>query len=71
MSLPYIDADKIAEAFEFLRTGGDEEKAAAFLKCRVEDLPRLGLPVKSALQPAQQQSDEFDLFACDRLDGVM
>ena len=45
MILPYNDAEKIAEATEFLRNGGDEQKVAAFLKCRVEDLPQLlGLP---------------------------
>lgn len=71
MSLPYIDADKIAEATEFLRTGGDKQRAAAFLRCRVEELPMLGLPVKPAAGPALQQSTELDLWAADRLQEVL
>jgi hypothetical protein len=70
MILPYNDADKIAAADDFLRTGGDSERAAAYLGCRVQDLPRLGLPVKPATKPAQQ-SGEFDLWAADRLQEVL
>jgi hypothetical protein len=66
--IPYSDAEKIAEASEFLRNGGDEQKAAAFLQCRVEDLPTLlNLPSK----PAQQQSTELDLWAADKLQEVL
>lgn len=70
MILPYNDADKIAEVAEYLRTGGDEQRAAAYLKCRVEDLPRLGLPVKTS-KPAQQQSGELDLWAVEKLQEVL
>ena len=69
MSLPYIDADKIAEAIEARRHGANDDRIAAYLRCRVEDLPQLlGLP---STKPAQQQSEEFDLFAADRLDAVL
>jgi len=70
MILPYNDGDKIAETSEFLKNGGDEQRAAAYLGCKVEDLPRLGLPVRPS-QPTQQQSDEFDLWAADRLQEVL
>jgi hypothetical protein len=65
--IPYSDAEKIAEASEFLRNGGDEQKAAAFLQCRVEDLPTLlNLPSKPA-----QQTGELDLWAADKLQEVL
>ena len=65
---PYVDADKIAETSEFLRNGGDEERAAAYLRCKVEDLPTLlDLPSK----PAQQQSGELDLWAADEMKEVL
>jgi len=70
MSLPYNDGDKISAANDFLRTGGDRERAAAYLGCRVQDLPRLGLPVKPAAKPARQ-TVELDLWAADRLQEVL
>ena len=39
--MKYIDADTIREAREFLRNGGDEERAAAYLGCKPEDVPKL------------------------------
>lgn len=69
MILPYNDADKIAETTEFVRNGGDKQRAAAYLKCRVEDLPQLlGLP---SGEPAQQPSTEVDLWAADKLQEVL
>ena len=67
--IPYNDADKIAETTEFVRNGGDKQRAAAYLKCRVEDLPQLlGLP---SSKPAPQQSTELDLWAADKLQEVL
>lgn len=58
MSLPYNDGDKILEASEFLRNGGDEEKAAAYLGVKVEDLPQLlNLPSKSSANMVQEDPD--------------
>ena len=69
MILPYIDADKIAEAIEARRHGANDDRIAAYLRCRVEDLPQLlGLPVKSS-KPAQ--STEIDLWAADKLQEVL
>ncbi len=66
--MKYIDADTIREATEFLRNGGDEERAAAYLGCKPEDVPTLlDLPAK----PAQQQSGETDLWAADKLQEVL
>jgi hypothetical protein len=72
MSLPYSDAEKIAEASEFVRNGGDKEKAAAYLHCTIEELPRLlWEPAWKQVPASEPNPDEFDLFAADRLDGVL
>jgi hypothetical protein len=72
MSLPYRDADQIAEVSEFLRNGGDEQRAAAYLQVSVEDLPSmLGEPQWKHVPASGPNADEFDLFAADRLDGVL
>ena len=64
--MKYIDADTIREASEFLRNGGDKERAAAYLRCKVEDLPTLlDLPSKPA------PSTELDLWAADKLQEVL
>lgn len=69
MSLPYIDAEKTAEAIEARRHGANDDRIAAYLKCRVEDLPQLlGLP---SVKPAQQQTGELDLWAADKLQEVL
>lgn len=66
----YVEGDKLTAVNDFLRTGGDKQRAAAFLRCQVEELPLLGLPVKPATKPAQQ-TVEFDLWAADRLQEVL
>lgn len=60
MSLPYNDAEKIAEVAEYLRNNGDEQRAAAYLGCRVEDLPQLGLPVKTSKSSASMVAEDPD-----------
>jgi hypothetical protein len=72
MSLPYRDADQIAEVSEFLRNGGDEQRAAAYLQVSVEDLATLlGEPQWKQIPASEPKADEFDLFAAERLDGVL
>ena len=67
---PYVDADKIAETSEFLRNGGDEERAAAYLGCKVADLPKLlNLPAKSSGSMVAEDPDY--LWAADKLEGVL
>jgi hypothetical protein len=67
---PYVDADKIAETSEFLRNGGDNERAAAYLQCKVEDLPTLlDLPSKASANMVQEPS--VDLWAVEKLEGQL
>jgi hypothetical protein len=65
MSLPYRDADQIAEAKEALRQGTSPEYVAGFMRVTVKELNQLlGLP---ALQPVptDDQDQDFDLWAFD------
>ena len=66
----YRDGDTIEHANDYLRNGGDPEKAAAYLQCTVEELPQLlGLPQWKQAVPAADA--EFDLWRSDELDGVL
>ena len=70
MSLPYRDADQIAEATEAVRNGIPLDRVAGHLRVTVEELQQLlGLPQWRVVPPAA--SDEFDLFATDRLDAQL
>jgi hypothetical protein len=68
--MKYIDADTIRETSEFLRNGGDKEKAAAFLGCKPEDLPKLlDLP---SLKPVRGDTESgVDLWSVDRAKEVL
>jgi hypothetical protein len=70
MSLPYRDGDLIAEAKEFLRNGGDEERAAAYLQCKVEDLPKLlDLPKQKPIRAHVETG--VDLWAVEKLEAQL
>ena len=65
----YLDQSTVDEAREAYRNNIPLDRIAGHLGITVAELRRvLELP---ALQPAQQQLEEFDLFACDRLDAVL
>jgi hypothetical protein len=71
MSLPYVPADIIDEARDRRRQGDSLEGLAGRIGISPEDLATLlGEPQWLQLQP-QQTADDFDLFASDRLDGVL
>jgi hypothetical protein len=66
----YLDADTIREATEFLRNTGDKERAAAFLGCKPEDLPKLlDLPKQKPVRGDVETG--VDLWAVDRLEGQL
>jgi hypothetical protein len=68
--MKYIDADTIREAREFLRNGGDEQKVAAFLGCKPEDLPKLlDLPKQKPVRGDVETG--VDLWAVDRAKEVL
>ena len=63
--MKYIDGDTIREATEFLRNGGDEERAAAYLGCKPEDVPTLlDLPKPKPVRGDVETG--VDLWAVDR-----
>ena len=66
----YIDADTIREATEFLRNGGDEERAAAYLGCNPEDVAKLlDLPKPKAVRDDKETG--VDLWSVDRAKEVL
>ncbi len=66
--MKYIDADTIREAREFLRNGGDEERTAAFLGCKPEDLPKLlDLPKQKPIRAHVETG--VDLWRVDDLNA--
>lgn len=66
----YIDQDTLDQCREAMRQGVTLETLAGKLQCSPEHLANLlGLPQWK--QIPQQASDEFDLFATDRLDSVL
>ena len=65
----YLDQSPVDEAREAYRNHIPLDRIAGHLGITVAELRRvLELP---ALQPAQQQSTEFDLWAADRLQEVL
>ncbi|MCX7397106.1 MAG: hypothetical protein NT138_05435 [Planctomycetales bacterium] len=68
--MKYIDADTIREATEFLRNGGDKERAAAYLGCKPKDLPKL-LDLPSLKPVPTDQDQDFDLWSVDRAKEVL
>ena len=71
MSEPYIDGSTLDECREALRQGRKLEDLAGVLKCTPEHLRRLlGEPVWKQILHDNSGTD-FDLFAADRLDGVL
>ena len=68
--MKYIDADTIREAREFLRNGGDKERAAAYLGCKPEDVAKLlDLP---SLKPVRDDKETgVDLWSVDRAKEVL
>ena len=68
--MKYIDADTIREATEFLRNGGDKEKAAAYLGCKPEDVPTLlDLPKPKPVRDDKETG--VDLWSVDRAKEVL
>ncbi len=70
MSLPYRDADQIAEAQEAVRNNIPLDRIAGHLRVSVDEARRL-LDLPSIRPIPETTSDDFDLFSCDRLDGVL
>jgi hypothetical protein len=71
MSLPYVPADIIDEAKDRRRQGDSLEGLASRIGISPEDLSRLlGEPVWKQI-PHDNSGTDFDLFAADRLDGVL
>ena len=70
MSLPYIDASTLDECKEAIRNGRKLEFLAGQLRCEPEHLANLlGLPAWRAVPTTL--TDEFDLFATDKLDAQL
>jgi hypothetical protein len=68
MTDPYIGQDILDQAAEALRQNVPLTTLASRLRCSSEHLARLlNLPSK----PAQQQSDELDLWAADKMQEVL
>jgi hypothetical protein len=71
MSLPYVPADIIDEARDRRRQGDSLESLASRIGVSPEDLATLlGEPTWKQI-PKDTSSTDFDLFAADRLDGVL
>ena len=68
--MKYIDADTIREATEFLRNGGDRERAAAYLGCKPEDVPKL-LDLQKQKPIRAHVETGVDLWAVDRAKEVL
>ena len=72
MSLPYIPADIIDEAKDRRRQGDSLEGLASRIGVSPEDLATLlGEPQWKQIPASEPNATEFDLFAADRLDGVL
>jgi hypothetical protein len=72
MSLPYIPADIIDEARDRRRQGDSLQGLASRIGVSAEDLATLlGEPAWKQVPASEPNPDEFDLFAADRLDGVL
>ena len=69
MMNPYIAQDVLDQASEAIRQGRTLESLASQLRCTSEHLARL-LGISTAPNPIPA-TDEFDLFACDQLEGVL
>ena len=68
--MKYIDADTIREAREFLRNGGDKERAAAYLGCKPEDVPTLLDLPKPKPKPVRGDIESgVDLWRVDDLNA--
>jgi hypothetical protein len=64
----YVSADEVSEAQEAYRNNVSLPRIAGHLRVTVDELPKLlNLPSR----PAQQQSDELDLWAADKLQEVL
>ena len=66
----YLDSDTLDQCREAIRQGSRIIDLAARLRCTPEHLGQLlGM---SVIQPVPADPDQDgDLFACDRLDGVL
>ena len=67
--MSYIDGDTLDQCREALRQGRTLESLASQLRCSPEHLARL-LGISTGPKPIPA-TDEFDLFAADRLEGVL
>jgi hypothetical protein len=67
--MSYIDGDTLDQCREALRQGRTLDSLAGQLRCSPEHLAKL-LGISTAPKPIPA-ADEFDLFACDRLDAVL
>ena len=71
MTNPYIAQDILDQASEALRQGRTMESLAGQLRCSPEHLALLlNLPSLKPVPP-DDADQGFDLFAADRLDGVL
>ena len=69
---PYIDGSTLDEAREAIRQGVTLEKLAGQLRVETATLANLlGLPQWKAIPSSDTDAAEFDLFAAERLDGVL
>jgi hypothetical protein len=69
---PYIDADTLDQCFEAIRQGATITTLAGQLSCSPEHLARLlDLPQWKQVPASETNPDEFDLFAADRLEGML
>ena len=67
--MSYIDGDTLDQCREALRQGRTLDSLAGQLRCSPEHLAKL-LGISTAPKPIPT-TDEFDLFAVDRLEGVL
>jgi hypothetical protein len=66
---PYMAQDILDQASEALRQGRTLESLASQLRCSSEHLAKsLGISTTSKPIP---QTEEIDLFACERLNAVL
>ena len=69
MSLPYLAGDDRDEIERAKANGKTDDQIAGHYRISPDELRSL-MGWKSP-KPTQQQSDEFDLWAADKLEGVL
>ena len=66
--MPYLSGDDCDEIERAKANGKTDDQIAGHYKITPDELCRL---MEWPSKPAQQQTTEFDLFACERLDAVL